>query len=73
MTISDTQWDEVLWDREEEEREELKPKVEENPDDIYASDEQDPNLPRKRDWVGLDRDRRSAFLIIGALKSEGIL
>ena len=27
----------------------------------------------KTDWVGLDRDKRSAYLIIGALKSEGIL
>ncbi|KAF8591406.1 hypothetical protein K439DRAFT_1326636, partial [Ramaria rubella] len=32
-----------------------------------------PSRRRKRDWQGIDRDRRAAFLIIGALKSEGLL
>lgn len=75
VTISDSQWEEVLWDREEEERaEELKSKEEENvSDDIYVSDETADEVPVKGDWTGVERDRRSAFLIIGALKSEGIL
>jgi len=73
VTISDSQWEEVLWDREEEEREEQEKKPEEDLDEIYASHEPETDLPRKGDWVGMDRDRRSAFLIIGALKSEGIL
>jgi len=71
VTISDSQWEEVLWDREEEERGKQGKHVEEVFDDIYVSDEHD--VPVKGDWVGVDRDRRSAFLIIGALKSEGIL
>jgi hypothetical protein len=77
VTISDSQWEEVLWDREEEERgEQEKPVQEEEEevlDEIYVSDEQERDVPVKGDWVGVDRDRRSAFLIIGALKSEGIL
>lgn len=74
VTISDSQWEEVLWDREEEEREEMEKDVvkEEVFDDIYVSDEHG-EVPVKGDWIGVDRDRRSAFLIIGALKSEGIL
>jgi hypothetical protein len=73
VTISDSQWEEVLWDREEEEREEQEKPVDEDFDDIYATDEPKCDEPAKGDWVGVDRDRRSAFLIIGALKSEGIL
>jgi hypothetical protein len=42
-------------------------------DDVYVTGNQDVSLKRKGDWVGVERDRRSAFLIIGALKSEGIL
>ena len=73
MTISDSQWEEVLWDREEEEMAEQEKKVEEDLDNIYVLDERENESPRKGDWIGIDRDRRSAFLIIGALKSEGIL
>jgi hypothetical protein len=73
VTISDSQWEEVLWDREEEERMEQEKAAEEIIDDIYVSGEQTRDGPAKGDWIGVDRDRRSAFLIIGALKSEGIL
>ena len=75
VTISDSQWEEVLWDREEEESaEELKSKGGESvSDDIYVSDEPVEDVPIKGDWTGVERDRRSAFLIIGALKSEFLL
>jgi len=77
VTISDSQWEEVLWDREEEEEEaeerEKDRGTEAIVDDIYVSAERDNDGPVKGDWSGVDRDRRSAFLIIGALKSEGIL
>lgn len=74
VTISDSQWEEVLWDREEEERaEQERTEKETTVEDIYVSDEQNFDAPVKGDWIGVDRDRRSAFLIIGALKSEGIL
>lgn len=76
VTISDSQWEEVLWDREEEEGKVVQEKgkgAEEVIDDIYVSGEQSHDGPVKGDWIGVDRDRRSAFLIIGALKSEGIL
>lgn len=71
VTISDAQWEDVLWDREEEERG-LKKKKEEDPDDIYFSSD-DIVTKEPGDWVGIDRDRRSAYLIIGALKSEGLI
>ena len=73
VTISDSLWEEVLWDREEEDIS-TEAIGKDDPDDIYASDDQDRIPVRRRgDWVGVERDRRSAFLIMGALKSEGIL
>lgn len=80
VTISDSQWEEVLWDREEEERDELEKEKEKAKqqdaleDDIYVCGDEDIPIKQRGDWIGVDgRDRRSAFLIIGALKSEGIL
>lgn len=74
ITISDAQWEDVLWDREEEARQQEQGKKTEDEDDgdLYVSLDQ---IVTKRpgDWVGIDRDRRSAFLIIGSLRSEGIL
>jgi len=76
VTISDMQWEEVLWNREEEEEEQAKQERENalSPeDDIFVSDSDSLPTERRGDWVGVDRDRRSAYLIIGALRSEGIL
>lgn len=82
VTISEAQWDEVLWKRNEPEND-IEPEItapqtgasdEENNDImVYESDELNNNSQSKMDWVGLDRDKRSSYLIIGALKSEGIL
>ena len=74
VTISESQWEEVLWDREEEARgrtnvTDSEPKLE---DDVYAYGDGD-ILEQKQDWVGVNRDRRSAYLIMGALRSEGIM
>lgn len=65
----------MLWDREEEERRlsQERTEFEEDPDDIYVFGDEGLISEKKGDWIGVDRDRRSAFLIIGALKSEGIL
>lgn len=89
VTISDEQWEEALWDREEEEmaaarerkaKERLENAGSDNAknepppdDDIYIDGEADVPVQEKGDWIGVERDRRSAFLIIGALRSEGIL
>ncbi|KAH8105832.1 hypothetical protein BXZ70DRAFT_1004139 [Cristinia sonorae] len=77
VTISEAQLEEVLWDREEEQAEQQNPpEVEkDDPDDIFVTGSDDHESPtyRKGDWVGVDRDRISAFLIMGALRSEGIL
>ena len=73
VTISDAQWEEVVfWDRDDDE-EESKEHNEAVDDDIYISGDMDKPVHKPGDWVGVDRDRRSAYLIIGALRSEGIL
>ncbi len=73
VTISDTQWEDVLWTRDEEEANRAKANEAEAADELYVYGHED--IPEKKagDWFGVDRDRRSAYLIIGALKSEGIL
>ncbi|TFK89958.1 hypothetical protein K466DRAFT_584143 [Polyporus arcularius HHB13444] len=73
MTLGEWQWAEVEWDTEEDlEREAERKKAEPDEDDIYAADGDHPQY-HKSDWVGIDRDRRSAYLIIGVLKQEGLL
>ena len=64
----------MQWDTEEElEKEaERRRKQVEDEDDIYASEDDHPPI-RKGDWIGMERDRRSAYLIIGALKQENLL
>jgi len=76
VTISDDQWKDVLWDREAEEQrstgqERIGKGLEE--DDVYVSPDQDIPCHSKGDWAGVDRDRRSAYLIIGALRSDGLI
>lgn len=73
MTISDAQWEDVLWDRDQEVREMKDPEPEVMNDDPYAWDGTDIVEWKQGDWVGVDRDQRSAFLIMGALRSEGLL
>lgn len=74
VAVSDSQWEEVLWDREEEERLSREhEQVAEDEDEIFVAGEEGLPTKQRGDWVGVDRDRRSAFLIIGALRSEGIL
>ena len=67
------QWAEVQWDTEEDlEKEAERKKAGPDEDDIYAADgDFPPSL--KTDWLGIDRDRRSAYLMIGVLKQEGLL
>jgi hypothetical protein len=76
VTISDEQWEDVLWDREADEERSTKQErigqgLEE--DDVYVSPDQDIPSHSKGDWAGVDRDRRSAYLIIGALRSDGLI
>jgi len=76
VTISDDQWEDVLWDREADaqrsRKEEGIGKLREE-DDIFVLPEHDVPIHSKGDWAGVDRDRRSAYLIIGALKSDGLI
>jgi len=70
VTIGDQQWKEVEEEDDDDPETENK---EEIIDDLYVSGDREVPLKQKGDWVGVDRDRRSAYLIIGALKMEGIL
>ncbi len=51
---------------------EKKKREQEAENDIYASEEDHPSSC-KGDWIGMDRDRRSAYLIIQTLKQENLL
>ncbi|KAF9485317.1 hypothetical protein BDN70DRAFT_871342 [Pholiota conissans] len=75
VTISDAQWEDVLWDREEELKSMNAKNARTNTqnDDPFAWDSGDAVEWKQGDWVGVDRDQRSAFLIVGALRSEGLL
>jgi hypothetical protein len=42
-------------------------------EDIYTYEDEKGPVKEKGDWVGVERDRRSAFLIMGGLRAEGIL
>jgi hypothetical protein len=80
-------WEEEQRKKEEQQEEEEKEKKQsgmdvdkdasqkepENDDDVYAYGFEDILDDAKRDWEGIDRDRRSAYLVIGALKVENIL
>ena len=71
VTVSDFEWAEVIfYEKEEGESVEKKEGVE---DDIWVSGEDEETVYKPGDWVGVERDRRSAYLIIGALRSEGII
>lgn len=73
VTISDAQWEDVLWDREEDTKLTNTEDKQEQNNDPYAWDNSDVTDWKRGDWVGVDRDKRSAFLIVGALRSEGLL
>ncbi|KAH9002303.1 hypothetical protein EDB86DRAFT_2899165 [Lactarius hatsudake] len=75
VTISDDQWEDVLWDRETDDLNKsaaVKQKLGSG-DELFVTPEDDVPRHSKGDWAGVDRDRRSAYLIIGALRSDGLI
>jgi hypothetical protein len=62
-----------LWDREEDGKSLKNQKSNPQDNDPYAWDAHDITDRKQGDWEGVDRDQRSAFLIMGALRSEGLL
>jgi len=71
VTVSDFEWAEVIfYDKEGGGGDERNVEAE---DDIWVSGEDEETVYKPGDWVGVERDRRSAYLIIGALRSEGII
>jgi hypothetical protein len=74
VTISDDQWEDVLWDREADEQRTVNQEfVCDEMEGIFVTPEDDGSSHSKGDWGGVDRDRRSAYLIIGALRSDGLI
>jgi hypothetical protein len=74
VTISDDQWEDVLWDRETEEQiKSMAVKQTPRSDELFVLPEDDVPGHSKGDWAGVDRDRRSAYLIIGALRTDGLI
>jgi hypothetical protein len=69
--IPDDVWDDILFDTDM--REQPVPTAEEVGDDIYMSAEKATPRPKRGDWTGIYRDGRSAVMLIGALRMEGIL
>jgi len=73
VTVPDSIWEEVLGGLEdEEEGVNEKATAKRFSDDVFASPDDLPPT-EKGDWTGINRDRRSAYLIVGALKQEGLL
>ncbi|KIJ56688.1 hypothetical protein M422DRAFT_57355 [Sphaerobolus stellatus SS14] len=71
ITISPGQWEDILFSEDSPEDEGTNSN-EEIIDDIYVHGLPPPQT-NKRNWQGTARDKRAAFLIIGALRSEGLL
>ncbi|OSX60215.1 hypothetical protein POSPLADRAFT_1047682 [Postia placenta MAD-698-R-SB12] len=72
VTVADTIWEEVLGGIDDEDADSESDGHSTVIDDIFVSPD---DLPRAQpgDWTGLNRDRRSAYLIVGALKQEGLI
>ncbi|KAI0081784.1 hypothetical protein K474DRAFT_1656163 [Panus rudis PR-1116 ss-1] len=71
VTIGDAQWEEVLYNQEEAQAQ--GEHTEPPEDDVFCFGDDDRPVHRKGDWVGIDRDRRSAYAIVGGLRMEGLL
>ena len=76
--VDDILWKEVYWNSDwvdDTKTDSNKPDNGANDEeDIYSyEDEEDQSVKQYGDWTGVDRDRRSSFLIISALRSEGLV
>lgn len=67
--MSETQWEDSMYAREDP----VQNSEEMMGDNLYAVGHDDITEGKRGDWLGLDRERRSAFVILGALRSEGLL
>ncbi|KZT66021.1 hypothetical protein DAEQUDRAFT_730788 [Daedalea quercina L-15889] len=72
VAVSDEMWAEVLAGLDEDDAEETESKMDEDEDDVFISPDFLP-VARKTDWLGVNRDKRSAYLIQGALKGEALI
>ncbi|EJD01235.1 uncharacterized protein FOMMEDRAFT_158367 [Fomitiporia mediterranea MF3/22] len=80
VAMHDSLWEETQWNCNEPEANGTKNfnagtdrEVDEDEDVFVYGDEDNSSAKQKGDWIGNDRDRRSAFLVIGSLRTEGIL
>lgn len=76
LTPTETESEPVLGDHKMEEDEQPKDNNyddNDNDDDIYEYADEVDSATQRGDWTGVERDRRAAFLMWGALKTEGLL
>ncbi|CAK5263042.1 unnamed protein product [Mycena citricolor] len=68
VNISDAQWNDVLFDEDDSESPGSPGDSGMEDEDIFVSGEEKSTISRQ-DWLGVNRDRRAAYLIIGGLNS----
>jgi len=68
VIVNQAQWNEVLGNELDDDMD-----VVDDNSDIFIHENNLTPVHRQEDWTGVERDRRSAYLIYGALKLEGIL
>lgn len=73
MTVDDTQWAEVHWNCKEQDTSTTGKDIDGDDDVFVYESEENPAEEQFGDWTGVERDRRLAYLIIGALRPEGLL
>ena len=77
VTVSEMHWAEVHWNCHETEQNESGENQQKNGEDedgdVFAYESDDSSKKQPGDWTGTERDRRSAFSIVGALRPEGML
>ncbi|KZT05525.1 uncharacterized protein LAESUDRAFT_743806 [Laetiporus sulphureus 93-53] len=72
VNVEDAIWEEVLGGLDDDVDDEVEKSEEDADGDIFVLPDVMPK-PRKGDWIGMDRDRRSAYMIVGALRQEGLI
>ena len=74
VTMSAENWADALWNSDAEDMPLVhKPSRKGEGADIYCTLGEDDEEEYQNDWVGVARDKRSAYLILGALKSDGLV
>lgn len=74
VTMSDEHWADALWDSDADDMPTMQKQASTDEDaDLYCTLGEDDKEEHRNDWIGIARDRRSAYLILGSLKSDGLI